>query len=62
MFDFLKDVVSKVPDYGHSDAAGDDRTAPKRRLVKLTSWLKEFSHFLGFARLGCIQLLLFRMK
>ena len=42
MFDFLKDVVSKVPDYGHSDATGDDRTAPKRRLVQLMSWLKIF--------------------
>lgn len=34
MFDFLREVVSRVPDYGHghSDAAGDDRTIPKRRL------------------------------
>uniref|UniRef100_A0A803MMR4 Transcription factor CBF/NF-Y/archaeal histone domain-containing protein n=1 Tax=Chenopodium quinoa TaxID=63459 RepID=A0A803MMR4_CHEQI len=31
MFDFLKDVVSKVPDYGNSEANADDRTAMKRR-------------------------------
>lgn len=29
VFDFLREVVSKVPDYGHSDAAGE---MPKRRL------------------------------
>ena len=40
MFDFLKDIVSKVPDYSHSDAAAaDDRTAVKRRLVSTDFWL-----------------------
>lgn len=36
VFDFLRDIVSRVPDYGHghSDAAGDDRTLPKRRLER----------------------------
>ncbi|KAA8519281.1 hypothetical protein F0562_013537 [Nyssa sinensis] len=31
VFDFLREVVSKVPDYGHSDASTDDRTMSKRR-------------------------------
>lgn len=37
MFDFLRDIVSRVPDYGHghSDAASDDRALPKRRLERL---------------------------
>lgn len=30
VFDFLKEVVSKVPDYGHSDSAAD---VSKRRYV-----------------------------
>lgn len=32
MFDFLRDTVSKVPDLGGPDAAGEDRSATKRRL------------------------------
>lgn len=36
VFDFLKDIVSKVPDMGTSDAGGDDRSA-KRRFVVLIS-------------------------
>lgn len=40
MFDFLREVVSKVPDYGHSQGQGqghgditmDDRSISKRRL------------------------------
>jgi hypothetical protein len=34
VFDFLKEVVSRVPDYshGHSDAGADERTISKRRL------------------------------
>uniref|UniRef100_A0A3Q7F6H9 Transcription factor CBF/NF-Y/archaeal histone domain-containing protein n=1 Tax=Solanum lycopersicum TaxID=4081 RepID=A0A3Q7F6H9_SOLLC len=32
VFDFLREVVSKVPDYGHSDAAGE---MPKRRKVAI---------------------------
>lgn len=45
MFDFLREVVSKVPDYGHghghghgngqADATMDDRTFSKRRLDPL---------------------------
>lgn len=45
MFDFLREVVSKVPDYGHghghghgngqADATMDDRTISKRRLDPL---------------------------
>lgn len=31
VFDFLREVVSKVPDYGHSDAGLDDRTMIKRK-------------------------------
>ncbi|XWS08233.1 hypothetical protein CRYUN_Cryun41cG0062200 [Craigia yunnanensis] len=33
VFDFLRDIVSRVPDYGHghSDAAADDRTISRRR-------------------------------
>ncbi|KAM1124508.1 hypothetical protein ACFX2I_039869 [Malus domestica] len=33
VFDFLRDIVSRVPDYthGHSDAAADDRALSKRR-------------------------------
>ncbi|KAJ0594759.1 putative transcription factor Hap3/NF-YB family [Helianthus annuus] len=33
VFDFLRDIVGKVPDLGGSDAAGEDRSAPKRRKV-----------------------------
>lgn len=35
VFDFLKEVVSKVPDYTHTDAGGDDVNMTKRR--KITS-------------------------
>ncbi|KAL8260194.1 hypothetical protein R6Q59_028147 [Mikania micrantha] len=31
VFDFLREVVSKVPDYGHSEAGADDRTMAKRK-------------------------------
>lgn len=37
VFDFLRDIVSRVPDYGHghghghSEAGADDRALPKRR-------------------------------
>lgn len=31
MFDFLREVVSKVPDYGSSDAAGAAADTSKRR-------------------------------
>ena len=36
MFDFLRDIVGRVPDYshGHSDAGGDDRAYAKRRLER----------------------------
>lgn len=39
MFDFLRDIVSRVPDYGHghSDAAGDDRGISKRRFELFSS-------------------------
>lgn len=39
MFDFLRDIVSRVPDYGHghSDAAGDDRGISKRRFECFSS-------------------------
>lgn len=33
MFDFLRDIVGKVPDLGGSDAAADERSATKRRFV-----------------------------
>nr|XP_043630533.1 dr1-associated corepressor-like [Erigeron canadensis] len=33
VFDFLRDIVSKVPDLGGTDAAGEDRPATKRRKV-----------------------------
>ena len=42
MFDFLRDIVSKVPDYGHADTAGDDRNMLKRRLAVLFSFLPFF--------------------
>lgn len=32
VFDFLRDIVKKVPDLGGSDAASEDRCATKRRL------------------------------
>ncbi|KAJ7960479.1 Dr1-associated corepressor like [Quillaja saponaria] len=32
-FDFLRDIVSKVPDLGGSDATSEDRTVAKRRKV-----------------------------
>lgn len=31
VFDFLREIVSKVPDLGCSDASGEDRSAAKRR-------------------------------
>nr|GFA00461.1 NF-Y protein [Tanacetum cinerariifolium] len=31
VFDFLREVVSKVPDYGLSEAGGDDRVVTKRK-------------------------------
>lgn len=33
VFDFLKDIVSKVPDLGGSVATGDDHAVTKRRFV-----------------------------
>ncbi|KAJ0021529.1 hypothetical protein Pint_31529 [Pistacia integerrima] len=33
VFDFLREIVSKVPDLGGSDTAGDDRSVAKRRKV-----------------------------
>ncbi|XP_050386622.1 uncharacterized protein LOC126802942 [Argentina anserina] len=33
VFDFLKDIVSKVPDLGGSDAVGEEGTVAKRRRV-----------------------------
>lgn len=33
VFDFLNDIVSKVPDLGGSVAIGDDQTVTKRRFV-----------------------------
>lgn len=35
VFDFLKDIVSKVPDLGGSEAAGEDRSVTKRRFDKI---------------------------
>ena len=38
VFDFLRDIVSRVPDYGHghsSDAAGEERTISRRRFERL---------------------------
>ncbi|XP_020254635.1 DNA polymerase epsilon subunit C-like isoform X2 [Asparagus officinalis] len=31
VFDFLKDIVSKVPDLGGSDAGGDDKSSKRRK-------------------------------
>ncbi|KAM0052070.1 putative DNA-directed DNA polymerase transcription factor Hap3/NF-YB family [Helianthus debilis subsp. tardiflorus] len=31
VYDFLREVVSKVPDYGHSEAGGDERSMVKRK-------------------------------
>lgn len=45
MFDFLREVVSKVPDYGHSQGQGhgdvtmDDRSISKRRLDLLVPYV-----------------------
>ncbi|KAJ0083605.1 hypothetical protein Patl1_30117 [Pistacia atlantica] len=33
VFDFLREIVSKVPDLGGSDTAGDERSVAKRRKV-----------------------------
>ncbi|XP_022730458.1 dr1-associated corepressor-like [Durio zibethinus] len=33
VFDFLREIVGKVPDLGGLDAAGEDRSVPKRRKV-----------------------------
>lgn len=33
VFDFLKDIVGKVPDLGGAVATGDDQTITKRRFV-----------------------------
>ena len=35
VFDFLKDTVSKVPEFGGSDAVGEDRSVAKRRSVNV---------------------------
>ena len=35
VFDFLKDIVSKVPDLGGSEAAGEDCSVAKRRFGKM---------------------------
>lgn len=32
-FDFLRETVSKVPDLSCSDAAGEDRSATKKRFA-----------------------------
>jgi hypothetical protein len=37
VFDFLKDIVSKVPDLGGSEASGEDRSVAKRRFGKMFS-------------------------
>ncbi|XP_010906413.1 uncharacterized protein [Elaeis guineensis] len=34
VFDFLKDIVSKVPDMGSSDPGGDDRSAKRRKAAE----------------------------
>lgn len=41
VFDFLKEVVSKVPDYGQSDTAAD---TSKRRLVIFICYFVFFSN------------------
>ena len=33
VFDFLREVVSKVPDYGHSDAASADMSKRRLRII-----------------------------
>ncbi|RYR00701.1 hypothetical protein Ahy_B07g088832 [Arachis hypogaea] len=33
VFDFLKDILNKVPDLGGSGATGDDRSIPKKRKI-----------------------------
>lgn len=54
VFDFLREVVSKVPDYGHghghghgngqADATMDDRTISKRRLAPMLIFLSLYLH------------------
>lgn len=34
MFDFLREIVGKVPDLGGSDAAGEESFTTKRRLSR----------------------------
>ncbi|CAA6662185.1 unnamed protein product [Spirodela intermedia] len=34
VFDFLRHIVSKVPDIGHSDTGGEDRPARKRKALE----------------------------
>lgn len=48
MFDFLREVVSKVPDYGHAQGQGhgdvtmEDRSISKRRLDLLAPCVSGF--------------------
>lgn len=46
MFDFLRDIVSRVPDYGHghSDAAGEDRAISKRRYIRWSILVISYYH------------------
>lgn len=49
-FDFLKDIVSKVPDLGGHVASGDDRIVCKRRFVNLFNY---YVLFIGIVLLVC---------
>ncbi|KAK4776894.1 hypothetical protein SAY86_005582 [Trapa natans] len=39
VFDFLRDIVGRVPDYGHghADPTSDDRTLSRRKLGSLSA-------------------------
>ena len=41
VFDFLREIVSKVPDLGGPDAAGDERGVSKRRFG-ISSFISSF--------------------
>lgn len=71
MFDFLREVVSKVPDYGHghghghghgngqADATMEDRTISKRRLdpLLISLSLAPYCMFVFLGRLCQVDML-----
>lgn len=68
VFDFLKEVVSKVPDYTHSEAGGDDANITKRRyllyflLCKLKIFMRLLLIFLAsVVILGYLEISLYNL-